>query len=259
MTTPNTVYLTYNGYVTQLADLAVLQVSTVGGVVTPVDADLATLIPQAINYAELRIQRDLDLEQSVTNNSTFSLTSGSNLLTLDVNSFITLQSVSYVSGTKTTRILPTSRSFIQEVYPDSTLQGPPVYFAPYGGDASTTGATSQLFIVGPTPDSNYNLSINGTVRMISLNSFNTSGPAATQYTFISAYLPDLLLMASMIYVSGFQRNFSAQSGDPAMSVSYEQQYNALLKGAMIEENRRKFWASAWSSLSTPPAATSTRG
>jgi hypothetical protein len=44
-----------------------------------------------------------------------------------------------------------------------------------------------------------------------------------------------------------------------MSVSYEQQYNALLKGAMIEENRRKFWASAWSSLSTPPAATSTRG
>jgi hypothetical protein len=237
----------------------VLQVSTVGGVVTPVDADLATLIPQAINYAELRIQRDLDLEQSVTNNSTFSLTSGNNLLTLDVNSFITLQSMAYVSGTKTIRILPTSRSFINEVYPDSTVQGPPAYFAPYGGDASTTGATSQLFIVGPTPDSNYNLSINGTVRMISLNSFNTSGPAATQYTFISAYLPDLLLMASMIYVSGFQRNFSAQSGDPAMSVSYEQQYNALLKGAMIEENRRKFWASAWSSLSTPPAATSTRG
>jgi hypothetical protein len=237
----------------------VLQVSTVGGVVTPVDADLATLIPQAINYAELRIQRDLDLEQSVTNNSTFSLTSGSNLLTLDVNSFITLQSMAYVSGTQTIRILPTSRSFINEVYPDSTVQGPPAYFAPYGGDASTTGATSQLFIVGPTPDSNYNLSINGTVRMISLNSFNTSGPAATQYTFISAYLPDLLLMASMIYVSGFQRNFSAQSGDPAMSVSYEQQYNALLKGAMIEENRRKFWASAWSSLSTPPAATSTRG
>jgi hypothetical protein len=259
LTTPNTVYLTYNSYVTQLADLAVLQVSTVGGVVTPVDADLATLIPQAINYAELRIQRDLDLEQSVTNNSTFSLTSGSNLLTLDVNSFITLQSMAYVSGTQTIRILPTSRSFINEVYPDSTVQGPPAYFAPYGGDASTTGATSQLFIVGPTPDSNYNLSINGTVRMISLNSFNTSGPAATQYTFISAYLPDLLLMASMIYVSGFQRNFSAQSGDPAMSVSYEQQYNALLKGAMIEENRRKFWASAWSSLSTSPAATSTRG
>ena len=260
MTTPNTVFLTYNGYVSQLADLAVLQTTTVGGIVTPVDADLVTLLPQAINYAELRIQRDLDLEQSVTNNSTYSLTSGNNLLTVDVNSFITLQSLSYVSGTQTIRVLPTSRAFINEVYPDSAIHGPPVYFAPYGGDATTTGATSQLFIVGPTPDQSYNLSISGTVRMISLNSFNgNSGDASTKYTFISAYLPDLMLMASMVYLSGFQRNFGRQSDDPAMAVSYESQYNALLKGAMIEENRRKFWASAWSSLSTSPAATSTRG
>ena len=258
MTTPNPVYLTYNGYVTQLADLAVLQVSTVGGVVTPVDADLATLVPQAINYAELRIQRDLDLEQSVTNNSSLSLTSGNNLLTMDVNSFITVQSVSYVSGTQTLRILPTSRSFINEVYPDSAVTGPPLYFAPYGGDSSTTGATSQLFLFGPTPDQNYNLSINGTVRMISLNSFNTNPNAGTMYTFISAYLPDLLLMASMIYLSGFQRNFGRQADDPAMAVSYEQQYGALLKGAMVEENRRKLWASAWTALSTPPAATANR-
>lgn len=258
MTTPNTVFLTYNSYVTQLADLAVLQVSTVGGVVTPVDADLATLIPQAINYAELRIQRDLDLEQSVTNNSSLSLTSGNNLLTMDVNSFITVQSISYVSGTLTQRILPTSRAFINEIYPDSAVQGPPVYFSPYGGDSTTTGATSQLFLFGPTPDQSYSLSINGTVRMISLNSFNTSPSAGTQYTFISAYLPDLFLMASMIYVSGFQRNFSAQSGDPAMSVSYEQQYNALLKGATTEEARRKMWASAWTSLSVPANATPNR-
>lgn len=235
-----------------------LQVSTVGGVVTPVDPDLQVLIPQMINTAELRIQRDLDLEQSVTNNSALALTSGSNLLTMDVNAFITVQSMSYVAGTVTTRILPTSRSFIDDVYPDSSIQGPPVYFAPYGGDATTTGATSQLFIFGPTPDSSYPLSINGTVRMISLNSFNTSGPAATAYTFISAYLPDLFLMACMQYISAFQRNWSAQSGDPAMSVTYEAAYQALLKGAMVEENRRKMWASAWTSLSVPAVATSTR-
>src|SRR6185437_382267 len=101
LTTPVTNYLTYNGYVTQIADLAVLQVSTVGGVVTPVDADLTALIPQMLGYAELRIQRDLDLEQSVTNNSTLTLTSGSNLLTMDLNDFVTVQDISYVSGTKT--------------------------------------------------------------------------------------------------------------------------------------------------------------
>jgi hypothetical protein len=235
-----------------------MQVSTVGGVVTPVDADLVTLIPQCINYAELRIQRDLDLEQSVTNNSSLSLTSGNNLLTMDVNAFITIQSISYILGTVTQRILPVSRSFINEVYPDSSIQGAPAYFAPYGGDATTTGSTSQLFLFGPTPDQNYNLSINGTVRMISLNSFNTSPNAGTQYTFISAYLPDLLLMASMIYVSGFQRNWGRQSDDPAMAVSYEQQYTSLLKGAMVEENRRKLWASARTSLSPPTVATANR-
>jgi hypothetical protein len=260
VTTPNTVWLSYNSYVTQLCDLAVLQTTIAGdgSTIVPVDPDLVNLLPQAINYAELRIQRDLDLEQSVTNNSSLSLTSGNNLLTMDVNAFITVQSMSYVSGTVTQRILPTSRAFINEVYPDSSVQGPPVYFSPFGGDASSTGGTSQLFLFGPTPDQSYALSINGTVRMISLNSFNSAPNSSTGYTFISAYLPDLLLMASMVYVSGFQRNFGRQSDDPAMAQSYESQYQALLKGAMTEENRRKLWASAWTALSIPTTATANR-
>ena len=262
MTTPNTVFLTYNSYITQIAALAAYQTVSTSGVLQLFDGNgtiLNSVTSQMIDYAELRIQRDLDLEQSVTNNSALSLTSGNNLLTMDVNSFITVQSISYVSGTQTIRILPTSRAFINEVYPDSAVQGPPVYFAPYGGDASTTGGTSQLFLFGPSPDQSYALSINGTVRMISLNSFaSSSGPASTNYTFISAYLPDLLLMASMIYLSGFQRNFGRQADDPTMAVSYEQQYQSLLKGAMTEENRRKMWASAWTSLSVPVNATSNR-
>jgi hypothetical protein len=259
VTTPVTNFLTYNGYVTQIADLAVLQTTTVGGIVTPVDTDLVNLLPQMIGYAELRIQRDLDLEQSINNSTSYTLTAGTNTLTVDVNSFITVQDIGYVSGTQTNQILPTSKHFIQATYPDSAVQGPPVYYAPYGGDATTTGATSQIWLFGPTPDSNYPLSINGTVRMISLNSFSgNSTDASTKYTFISAYLPDLLLMASMIYLSGFQRNFGRQADDPAMAVSYEQQYNALLKGAMTEEARRKLWASAWTSLAVPANATANR-
>lgn len=258
MTTPTPVFLTYNGLISQIANLAVLQVTTVGGVVTPIDADLTTLLPQMINTAELRIQRDLDLEQSVTNDSSLALTSGNNILTMDVNAFITVQSISYVAGTTTNRMLPASRAFIDEVYNDSSFTGPPIYFAPYGGDATTTGATSQYFLFGPTPDQNYPLSINGTVRMISLNSFNTSPNAGTQYTFISAYLPDLLLMSCMQYISAFQRNWGKMSDDPAMAMSYEAAYQGLLKGAMVEEARRKMWASAWTSLSIPAVATSTR-
>jgi hypothetical protein len=78
-------------------------------------------------------------------------------------------------------------------------------------------------------------------------------------TFISLYLPDVFIMASMIYISAYQRNFGRANDDPQMAVTYESQYQALLKSAMMEENRKKFEAAAWSSQSPSPVATPTRG
>ena len=66
-------------------------------------------------------------------------------------------------------------------------------------------------------------------------------------------------MASMIYISAYQRNFGRQSDDPQMAQSYEAQYNALLKGAAVEEARKKFEAAAWSSQSPAVVATPSRG
>jgi hypothetical protein len=43
-----------------------------------------------------------------------------------------------------------------------------------------------------------------------------------------------------------------------MAVTYESQYQALLKGAITEEFRKKFEASGWSSMSPPIVATPTR-
>jgi hypothetical protein len=68
-----------------------------------------------------------------------------------------------------------------------------------------------------------------------------------------------MIMASMIYVSGYQRNFGRANDDPQMAITYESQYQALLKGATMEENRKKFEASAWSSQSPSSSATPTRG
>ena len=65
-------------------------------------------------------------------------------------------------------------------------------------------------------------------------------------------------MASMIYISAYQRNFGRMSDDPTMAQSYEGQYQVLLRAAITEENRKKFAASAWSSMSTPIAATPSR-
>lgn len=109
------------------------------------------------------------------------------------------------------------------------------------------------FIVGPYPDASYKLEIIGTIRPDSLSATNTT-------TFISQFLPDLMIMASMIYVSGYQRNFSStQASDPQMPVNYETQYKTLMAAAAGEEFRKKFEAAAWSSKTPSPLASPTRG
>ena len=69
----------------------------------------------------------------------------------------------------------------------------------------------------------------------------------------------MLIMASMIYISAYQRNFGRQSDDPQMAQSYEAQYKALLQSAMVEETRKKYEGPGWSSQSPSPIASPTRG
>jgi hypothetical protein len=78
-------------------------------------------------------------------------------------------------------------------------------------------------------------------------------------TFISLYLPDVFIMASMIYISAYQRNFGRANDDPQMAVTYEGQYQALLKSAIVEEARKQFQSSGWASQSPATVATPSRG
>ncbi len=245
----STTALTYNSYVSQIATMAVVNTTTNGSLTVFSDAAMQTALPQMLNYAELRIQRDLDLLALQTTNTSYSLTAGSNTLSILTSDFVTLQNlVLTASGIP---LLPVSNEWLQNVYSTGSTQGVPNYFAPYGGDPSG-GNTYQNFIVGPIPDQSYAMTLVGTIRAPTL--YVTSG-AGTNTTFISTYLPDLLIMASMIYVSAYQRNFGRQSDDPGMAQSYESQYQILLKGAIGEEYRKKFEAFAWTSQSASPVAT----
>ena len=255
---PNTTPLTYNGYVTQIATMAVVNTTTTAGVVVGVDDAFNAIIPQMLNYAELRLQRDLDLLPTQTTES-YVLTSGNNELTISTDDFVTIQTILLDDGTGNVPLLPTTKEFLQNVYGSSSNTGVPSYYAMYGGDRATGGNTDNNIILGPWPDSNYTVTLTGTIRAPTLYTFATTQDASTETTFISTYLPDLLIMASMIYISAFQRNFGRESDDPAMAQSYESQYQALLKGATIEEFRKKFQASAWSSMSPSPVATPSRG
>ena len=226
MSTPATTPLTYNLYVQQLANMAVVGVTTVSGVVVPVDPSFATLIPQALNYAELRIQRDLDILPSVTTIN-YSLTPNNNILQLGVNDFVTVQTITISYNGNTYTLLPTTKEFLQNVYGSSGSAAMPQYFAMYGGDYATAGNTYNNVLLGPYPDNAYSVTVSGTIRMPTLGNNSSSALASTATTFISTYYPDLLIQASMIYVAQYQRNFGSASNDPSMGPTYELQYENL--------------------------------
>lgn len=249
MSNPVDIPLTYNGYVTQIATMAVLNTQTVNGVVSGVDSQFNAVLPQALNYAELRIQRDLDLLPSLTTN-TYSLSAGTNILQISVNDFVTIQTLS-INGTP---LLSVSKEYIQNVYGSNSVTSQPALFAMIGGDSASGGNVYNNIMVGPYPDQTYNISVFGTVRLPSLNNNATTALAGTATTFISTYYPDLLIQASMIYISQYQRNFGASSNDPEMPGSYEAQYQMLLKGSLNEEGRKRFAGPEWTPMSAQPAA-----
>jgi hypothetical protein len=233
----------YNTYVQQIATMAVVPTT---------DANFQIILPQMISYAELRMQRDLDFLSTQISNSTYSLSSGSGTLTIPTSVFIVMETFEVIDGSgSSVPLLPVAKEFIQNVYGTGSSTALPQYFAVYGGDSATTGLTSQNIIVGPIPDLNYSTRLTGTVRSAPLSATNTQ-------TYISVYLPDMFIMASMIYISAYQRNFGRINDDPAMAQTYESQYQALKMSSMVEANRAKFEAAAWTSYSPAPAASPTR-
>lgn len=235
--------LTYSTYVEQIATMSAINQT---------DVNFLTIVPSMIDYAELRMQRDLDFLSTQISNSSYSLSLGSNSLTILTSSFVSLQTFEVIDGSgNSTPLLPIGKEYIQNVYGSGSTTGLPKYFAVYGGDSATTGKTSQNIIIGPGANSTYTVRLTGTVRSEPLSASNTT-------TFISVYLPDLFIMASMIYISAYQRNFGRQSDDPQMAQSYESQYQALKASALVEENRKKFEAAAWTAYSPSPVASPTR-
>lgn len=243
--------LTYATYKTQIAQMAV---------VAEDDVNFLAILPSMIDYATLRINRDLDLliTSASLSGLDYKLTAGNRNLSFDQNLpdgsyFVVSEQINLITPAgqssldESTRVplLPTTKEFLDAVFGSSVVENraQPKYFAPFN---------DTLFLVGPVPETDYYVEVVGTVRPAPLSESVTSN-------FISQYLPDLLIMASMIYISAYQRNFGRQSDDPQMAQSYESQYGMLLKSAMVEEARKKFEGAAWSSQAPAPVASPTRG
>lgn len=230
-------------YVTQIATMAVVE---------PTNSAFLVILPQMITYAENRIYRELDFLFTSIATTAYGLTAGNRVISVPTGTFVVPEQINLITPAGTTSpdsgnrvpLLPTTKEFLDQVYGSglSANRGQPKYFVPFD---------DYTFLVGPYPDSSYTCEIIGTYRPDSMSASNPT-------TFISLYLPDLFIMASMIYVSAYQRNFGRANDDPQMAITYESQYQALKASAMAEENRKKFEAAAWSSQGASTSATPTR-
>lgn len=213
-------------------------------VTSTADANFGAILPTIINYAEQRIYRELDLLSTVLRDDSGSFTPLDRGFTFPQH-FVTSQQINVITPAATAPadgarvpLTPVTKEFLDNVWPSATGATVPTYFAM---------ETDQTVIVGPWPDADYRVEVVGTVRPVPLSVTNET-------TFLSLYLPDLFLAASMVSASGYMRNFGSQSDDPRMAVSWESQYQALKGSADVEEMRKKYAGPAWASMSPKPLA-----
>jgi len=235
--------LNYTTYVQQISNLMVIASS---------DANFQIMLPGMIDYAEQRIYREADLLYTQTTDASTQVSSGNRNFNLptSVGTFITADNINIITPAGTaasagTRVplIAVDRSWIDLVYPSGqSATGTPSYYAM---------ASNTQVILGPSPDAPYFAEVIGIQRPASLSASNSS-------TILTQYVPDLFIAASMVFGTGYQRDFGAQADNPAQGQSWENQYQILFKSAAVEQARAKFESEGWTSASPSPVATPPR-
>lgn len=232
--------LNYTTYGTSLASILSIVPST-----TLTDSELFT---RTIEYAELRIYRELDFLYTVTE-GTRDLVAGTR--TAVIPSTIIIANAAWVitpaatlpaAGTRNP-LQRVSMEFLNFVWPNTATTGVPSYFAMQDN-------TTMVF--APTPDAAYKAAVLGIYRPAPLSATNTT-------TFLTDNLPDLFLAASCVFAVGaISGNYGASADDPKSAMSWEAQYQALKAGVDMENLRAKAWATEWLPFSPSPMAKESR-
>ena len=224
----------YTTFVSTIANISALDAT---------QPEFVQIMPQVIAYAEDRIYRELDILNSVSINNTGTFTAGSRNFTLPAapyGSFLTVTGINvlYGPGPQRQQMQPVAMSFLNSVWGSPTNSALPQYFSL---------VTQSLLQVGPWPDQDYQVEVIGTFQPQPMSDTNPT-------TFLTTYLPDLLVAAGMVFFSGYMRDFGSQSDNPQQAQSWENQYQVLFKSAMMLELRKKFAGPGWTSLSSVPVS-----
>ena len=234
--------LTYSTYVSTIANLMTTSTS---------QTEFVQILPSIIDYAEQRIYRELDLLSTTVRDTTGTLTVNNRNFTLPTPAagrFVVLDAINIMSlaNVRVAQLQPVSLEFLDAAYPAETSTAAsvvPEYFAM---------VTDQTIVVGPSPGTAWPVEVVGEIRPAPLTASNTT-------TYLTNYLPDLFVAASMVFASGYQKNFGSQSDDPKMSASWETQYQTLFASANLEEARKRWASVSWTSKQPSPVAQPQRG
>ena len=247
--------LTYSTYQTSLQQFSVMNDNA--GV-----TNLAAILPNVIDFAEQRIYRELDFLTTQTT-AIGALTANSRSVSIP-STIIVLQDVNVItpvgytadqSGASRNPLQRVTSSFLNYIWPQGTaLSGSvsvPQYYTLLNATTTNPTGNTTTMLVSPSPDAAYAVEFVGTVRPTPLSATNTT-------TFLTTYLPDLFLTASMIYIAGYQQNFSQDGTTPGMADYWEKQYQNAKTSADVEEARKKAQSQGWTALNPAPVATPPR-
>ena len=208
------------------------------------DPRINAALPRAIEYAEQRIYRELDLVGASAADPNGVFTPNNRVMTLPSanGKFVVVERVAaLVGGVRQPAMLPVSQDFLDSAWPSDTAPSAasvPLYWNRFSEDE---------IIVGPAPGSALGAEIFGTVRPAPLSASNTT-------TLLTSLLPDLFFAATVVWMTGFQRAWSEQADDPKLALSWSNTYDVLSKSAGMEELRKSFSADAWTARSPNPIA-----
>ena len=185
-----------------------------------------TVLNTIIKNAENKIYREADSDDNRFY-ATSNLQSGNRYVTIPSDlRFIRYAQLTDASGNQV--FLEKKDTSYMAAYYDTpgTQSGLPKYYANWD---------ANYWVVAPTPDSTYLITLAYTKQPISITNTTqpTAAPAATAGTFISNKYQDLLLYACLVEAYGYLK------GPVDMLQYYEQSYQRAAKSYSVEQEGRR--------------------
>lgn len=243
----------YTQLIQTLSLLATQATSTNGFVLSP---DFQAILPNAIAFADNKMYREFTFLAARTQDA--SLTFSGNTRTLALQNMTTIvivpEGVAMISpvgaipalGTRT-QFYAASLDVIDMFWPTESLTL----------DPRTTEnrywvmQNNNTIVVGPTPNAAWSAEITGLFQPAPIS-------ATTPTTYLYTVYPTAYQAACMIYITGWMRNFGAQSDNPKLALSWEDVYMKEAASIKAEEDRRRGAGVGWSANMPTPLASPPR-